>query len=60
MNTTISYYVEQMEATLLNDLAAQNESNLYAIANDMLATEARENFESICQAYEVVKHNLLG
>ena len=60
MNTTISYYVEQIEATLLSDLAMQNESNLYAIANEMLAKEARENFESICQAYEVVKHNLLG
>lgn len=60
MNTTITYYVEQIEAILLNDLATQNESNLYDIANDMLATEARENFASICQAYEVVKHNLVG
>lgn len=60
MNTTINYYVEQMEAALLSDLAIQNESNLYSIANDMLVAEDRVHFESICQAYEVVKHNLLG
>lgn len=60
MNTTIAYYVEQMEATLLSDLAIQNESNLYAIAHNMLTTQSREDFASICQAYEVVKHNLLG
>lgn len=59
MNTQIELYVEQMEASLLMQLAENNESNLYAIASDMIS-EDENQMQNVCQAYEVVKHALLG
>ena len=48
-----------MEASLLMQLAENNESNLYAIASDMIS-EDENQMQNVCQAYEVVKHALLG
>lgn len=59
MNVEILNYVEQMEAALLSDLVTTDTSNLYAIATTMIENEETA-FEEICQAYEVVKHELLG
>lgn len=59
MNNQIINYVQQMEAILLMQLAESNESNLLDIASDMIA-ENEEQFDNVCQAYEVVKHDLLG
>lgn len=59
MNNSIQQYVDQMEGQLLNDLAMNDEANLYEIASEMIeASEA--DMMDICQAYEVVKHNLIG
>ena len=59
MNVEILSYVEKMEAAVLYDLVTTDTSDLYRIATDMIA-EDKESFQYICQAYEVVKHNLLG
>ena len=59
MNNQIINYVQQMESILLMQLAESNESNLLDIASDMIA-ENEEQFDNVCQAYEVVKHDLLG
>ena len=59
MNTEILHYVEKIAATLLNDLVTTDTANIYTIATAMIA-EHEAAFEQICQAYEVVKHNLLG
>lgn len=59
MNAQIEFYVEQMEASLMMNLVNSKKSNLYDIASDMI-TEDQEQMLNICQAYEVVKHALLG
>ncbi len=59
MNNSIQQYVEQMESQLLNDLTMNDEANLYAIATDLIESEEQDMMD-ICQAYEVVKHNLIG
>lgn len=59
MNVKILSFVEKMEAAVLYDLVTTDTSDLYRIATDMIA-EDKEAFQYICQAYEVVKHNLLG
>lgn len=59
MNNSIQQYVEQMESQLLNDLTMNDEADLYAIATDLIESEERDMMD-ICQAYEVVKHNLIG
>lgn len=59
MNNSIQQYVEQMESQLLNDLTMNDEANLYAIATDLIEAEEQDMMD-ICQAYEVVKHNLIG
>ena len=59
MNTEILTFVEKMEAAVLNDLVTTDTSNLYGIAVEMIA-EQKEAYVNICQAYEVVKHKLLG
>ena len=59
MNTEILTFVEKMEATVLNDLVTTDNSNLYSIAVELIA-EHKEAYVNICQAYEIVKHNLLG
>lgn len=59
MNNSIQQYVEQMESQLLNDLTMNDEANLYAIATDLIESEEQDMMD-ICQAYEVVKHTLIG
>ena len=59
MNTEILTFVEKMEAAVLNDLVTTDTSDLYEIAVEMIA-EHKEAYVNICQAYEVVRHNLLG
>ncbi|WP_026022472.1 hypothetical protein [Kurthia senegalensis] len=59
MNNSIQQYVEQMESQLLNDLTMNDEADLYAIATDLIESEEQDMMD-ICQAYEVVKHNLIG
>ena len=62
MDTQILNFVEKMEAKLLNDIAAGNEldHDLYDIATELLESNNKDSYENICQAYEVVKHHLLG
>lgn len=59
MNTEILSFVEKMEAAVLNDLVTTDSSDLYEIAVEMIA-EHKDSYKNICQAYEVVKHNLVG
>lgn len=59
MNTQILNYVQQIESAVLYDLVTTDTSDIYNIASEMIA-ENTEAYEHICQAYEVVKHNLLG
>ena len=62
MDTQILNFVEQMEAKLLNDMVTGNEldCDLYDIATQLLEKNSKDSYANICQAYEVVKHNLLG
>ena len=62
MNNQILNFVEQMEAKLLNDIVTANEldCDLYDIAKELLENNNKDSYENICQAYEVVKHKLLG
>ena len=62
MDTQILNFVEKMEAKLLNDLitAEELDYDLYDIATELLENNDQDSYENICQAYEVVKHNLLG
>lgn len=49
-----------MEAALMNQMEDHNEENLlFSIASDMIAKE-QDQYENVCQAYEVVKHHLIG
>lgn len=59
MNISIQQYVDQIEGQLLNDLTTNDEANLYDIASHMIE-ESEVDMMDICQAYEVVKHNLIG
>jgi len=60
MNAQIEYYVEQMEAALMMELVeGKNQTNLFKIASDMI-DEDQTQYMNVCQAYEVVKHELLG
>ena len=62
MNNQILNFVEQMEAKLLNDIVTGNEldHDLYDIATELLENHDKDAYATICQAYEVVKHKLLG
>ena len=62
MNSQILNFVEQMEAILLNDLVTANELDydLYDIATNLMKENGKDSYENICQAYEVVKHDLIG
>ncbi|MER1999624.1 MAG: hypothetical protein ABS882_07600 [Lysinibacillus sp.] len=59
MNTQILNYVQQIEAAVLYDLVTTDTSDIYNIATEMIEKN-EEAYAEICQAYEVVKHNLLG
>ena len=60
MTAQIEYFVEQIEATLMSDILADNELDLYDIATDLISHNDGKMLADICQAYEVVKHHLLG
>lgn len=60
MNSTIEFYVEKIEGQILMDLADHDDADLYTIANDLIQNEPADQLASICQAYEVVKHELIG
>ena len=60
MNTQIKYFVEQIESALMADIFTNNELDLYNIATDLISHNDGKMFAYICQAYEVVKHHLLG
>lgn len=60
MTPQIQYFVEQIEATLMLDIMEENELDLYDIATDLIRHNDDTMFADICQAYEVVKHHLLG
>ena len=62
MDTQILNFVEKMEAKLLNDIVIGNEldCDLYDIAKELLENHDKDAYATICQAYEVVKHKLLG
>ena len=60
MNAQIEYFVEQIEATLMSDIFTENKLDLYDIATDLMDHNVVIMFADICQAYEVVKHHLLG
>lgn len=60
MNTQVQNYVEKIQASLLNDMVTANKLDLYEIASDMIAKNDESDFAHICQAYEVVKHHLVG
>ncbi|QPQ29885.1 hypothetical protein [Lysinibacillus sp. JNUCC 51] len=60
MNKQIISYVAEMEAALMNKMEDHNEENLlFTIASKMIARE-KDQFKNVCQAYEVVKHHLVG
>lgn len=59
MNTQILNYVETMQAAVLNDLVTTDTSNLYEIATQLIEGNEADT-APISQAYEVVKHHLLG
>ena len=62
MNTQILTFVEQMEAKLLNNIVMGNEleHDLYDIATELIENHGKDAYSNICQAYEVVKHHLIG
>ncbi|MEK4229433.1 hypothetical protein [Solibacillus sp. FSL H8-0538] len=60
MSFEIKYFVEQIRTYLMADLAIRNESNLFDIAVNLIKRHDPTHFEHICQAYEVVKHELIG
>ena len=60
MNSTIEFYVEKIEGQILMDLANHDDANLYQIAIELIQKEPSDQLALICQAYEVVKHDLLG
>lgn len=60
MNTSVLDYVEKMQATLLIDMVTANELDLYGIASDLIAKSDDKESEHIWQAYEIVKHHLVG
>lgn len=60
MTDQIEYFVEQMEAALMSDIIADHELDLYDVATDLISHNDGKMLANICQAYEVVKHHLLG
>lgn len=59
MNAQIEFYVEQMEAALMMELIEGNQPNLMKIAQVILASNKAQDL-NVRQAYEIVKHDLLG
>lgn len=59
MSKEIINFVEKIQGQLMFDLAAGKETNLFDIATNLIAKHKSDQ-RDICQAYEVVKHSLLG
>lgn len=60
MEQKILFYVEKLQEEVMHSVASGANSNLYGYACEMLEREPVENKKAICQAYEVVKHSLVG
>lgn len=60
MNTNIQYYVDELQSVLMTDLFEEKNNKLYSLANDLIERYPKDEFKNICQAYEVVKHQLIG
>lgn len=60
MNKQITYFVEEIQSHLMMDLAVAESQNLYDIASTLIAQHDDAAMTHICQAYEVVKHQLVG
>lgn len=60
MNAQIENFVEQIEASVMLNILGDNELDLYDIATDLISHNDGKMFADICQAYEVVKHHLIG
>lgn len=59
MSKEIVNFVEKIQGQLMFDLATGHETSLETIANNLIARHKADR-RDICQAYEVVKHALLG
>lgn len=59
MSKEIINFVEKIQGQLMYDLAVGKNANLEDIANNLIARHKSDS-RNICQAYEVVKHTLLG
>lgn len=60
MNTHIEFYVDQLLAEVMANVAMNSEKDLFNLANEMIECHHEDEYDHICQAYEVVKHHLLG
>lgn len=60
MDKNIEMYVSKIESEILMNLADHDDADLYLIAKKLLKHESEDMMKSICQAYEVVKHELVG
>ncbi|MFE6170481.1 hypothetical protein ACFVP8_21800 [Viridibacillus arvi] len=60
MDQKIIFYVEKLQEEVMYAVASGADSNLYDFACEMLVSESADNKNAICQAYEVVKHALIG
>lgn len=59
MNSHIQFYVDELQSILMTNLYEEKNSKLVSLANHLIKHNKQDEFE-ICQAYEVVKHQLLG
>lgn len=59
MNSQIQFYVDELQSNLMAELYEEKNTKLVSLANHLIKDNKKDKFE-ICQAYEVVKHQLLG
>ena len=59
MSKEIINFVEEIKGQLMYEIAAGKDTSLMEIATNLIARHKTEQ-RNICQAYEVVKHSLLG
>ena len=60
MNTEINYFVDYMKSAIMNEMITNEGVRLFDVANALIDRHDDVHFADICQAYEVVKHELLG
>lgn len=60
MDKNIEFYVGMLEGEILMNLVDCDDADLYRIAEKLIKQESEAKMKSICQAYEVVKHELVG